>query len=150
MCLQVGLVRVLITLEARGLHNVFQHIAHIAVHLFDVQATRLYIFYDFLGLSRIAGHHQVVACLYFLTYGQVGSSANPVSHHDTVESPFVAQNRCQQVFMSLCICAVYLVIGRHYGPRVALTNGHLKAFQVKFTQCTLTYSLVHFCTSRLL
>ena len=150
MRLQVWLVRILITLEARCLHNVFQHIAHIVVHFLDVQSTCLHVFHNLLGLSRIAGHHQVVACLYFLTYGQVGSSANPVSHHDTVESPFVAQNRCEQVFVALCICPVYLVIGRHYGPRVALTNGHLKAFQVKFTQRTLAYSLVHFCTSRLL
>ena len=149
MCIKVGLA-VLIALETRCLDNIFQHATHVLVHVLHIQTTSLYGIYDILGLSRIARHHQVVASLYLHLCGQVGTFTYPVGHYDTLETPIIAQDSGQHIFVALGIETVNLVICRHDGPRIALTNDNLEALQVELTQGTLRHALVDLRTTVLL
>ena len=132
MCIQVGLA-VLVALETGRLDDILQHAAHVLVHILHIQATSLHSIYDILGLRRIAWRHEVVASLHLHLGGQAITFSNPVSHDDTLETPFIAQDGGQQVFVALSIKTVHPIICRHDGPRIALAHDNLEAFQVELT-----------------
>ena len=107
MCLNVGFVGVFVTLEVGCLHHVFQYSAHVAVYVFHLDGAVLCTLDDVLYLFGVARSEQVVAGSH-LSVGM--ASAGPVGHHDTLESPFVAQDGGEQFFVLLCPRTVQEVI----------------------------------------
>ena len=150
MGLEVGLVGELVTLEAWCADDVFEHIAHIAVHILDVNAPGFHVVDDFLRLCGISRHHQVVARSHFLCHGQVFALTYPVGHHDALKAPLIAQNGGEQILTALCVSAVNLVVGRHKCPRLTPARHHLKAFEIEFAQGALAHALIDPCTVALL
>ena len=142
MGLEVGIVAGGIVAEAGCLHDVLQHTAHVAVDIGDVELAVLHTGDDLLHLLGLSWFHQVVAGMYLADGGQTVADANPVGHHDAFEAPVVAQDLCQQVVVAHRILAVDLVVGRHDGPRLALTDGYLEAAEVDFAGSTLADTLV--------
>ena len=143
MSLEVGLATIFIPLETWSLHDVFQHTAHVAVNVIYVQFARFHRVYYIFYLCRIARHHQVVASSHLLFYRQVFTLTNPVGLDNSLISPVVTQDIGQEIFVALCIDAVYLIICRHNSPWIALAHHHLKALEIKLTQSTLTQTLIH-------
>ena len=133
MSLEVGLATILITFESRSLHDVFKHTTHIAVNILNIQFTRFHRIYNGFNLSRITWHQQIIACCYLLFYRKIFTNTYPVGLNDSLESPVITQDVCQQIFVALSIDTVHLIIRRHDGPRIALTHHHLKALEIKFT-----------------
>ena len=150
MSRQVGFVAELIALEAWCFDNVLQHAAYILVHILDVQAACLDSLHNVLGLSRIARHHEVVACLNLLFCRQLLAFAYPVGHHNALISPLIAQNGGEQVFVALGIDTIDDVIRRHQRPGVRLAYRHLEAFQIEFAQGPLGQSFVNLGARRFL
>ena len=126
-----------------GLFDVCQHVAHVAVHILDVQPPGLHRLHNVFDLGGIARHHQVVAGADLLLGRQLFALAYPVGHHNALESPLVAQDGGQQVFVALGIDTINDIIRRHQRPRLRLADGHLEALQVQLTQGTLADPLVH-------
>ena len=147
---EVGIVRGRVLAEAGCLHDIFQHAAHVAVDISNIEFTALHPFNNLLYLGRLSWLHKVVASLYLGNGGQSFANANPVSHHDTLIAPVVAQNLGQQVVVAHRELAINLVVGCHNGPRVALADGNLEAAQIKLTGCTLADTLVDTGTVSLL
>ena len=102
--------------------------------------------YNILHLCWITWHHQVVASLNFLFQRKVGTLTYPVGLHDSLISPVVAENISKEALVALGINTVYLIIGRHDSPRIALANHHLETLQIQLTESTLAQSLIHLGT----
>ena len=150
MGLEVGSVRGGILVEARGLDDVFEHAAHVAIHILDVELAFFHTLDDLLYLSGLSGLHEVVAGLHFTDGGQTCADANPVGHHDAFKAPVLTQDLRQQVVVAHRELAVHLIIGGHDGPGVALADGNLEATEVELTGGTLRDALVDTGTIRLL
>ena len=110
MSLEVGIVAGGIFVEAGSLDDVFQHAAHVAVDIGDIEFAILHTIDDFLYLCRLSGFHQVVAGMYLADGGQSLTDTNPVSHDNTLEAPVVTQDLRQQVVVTHRELAVDLII----------------------------------------
>ena len=148
--LEVGGVRGRILVETGGLHDIFEHTAHVAIHISHIEFTLFHTFDNLIDLCWLSGFHQIVACMYLANRGKSLADANPVGHHDAFKSPVVAQDLREQVMITHRVLTIHLVIRCHDGPRVALADGNLEAAQVEFTGSTLGDALIHTCTVGLL
>ena len=149
MCVKVGLA-ILIALKTWRLDDILQHATHVLVNILHIQATSLHGLNDVVSLSRITWRHEVVASLHLHFCGQIMTLTYPVSHHNALVAPVVAQNGSQEVFVTLGIESVHLIIRRHDGPWVALAYHNLKAFQVELAKGTLRHALIDLGTGVLL
>ena len=111
MGFHVGLAGVFIALEARRLDDVLQHVAHVAVYIFYVEAPGLDGLDNIFHLCRIAGHQQVVAGGYLALRWQAVALAYPVGHDDAAETPVLTQHAGQQVFVALGKLTINKVVG---------------------------------------
>ena len=143
MGLEIRIVRSGILMEARGLDDVFQHAAHVAVDISDRELAIFHSLNDLLNLCGLSGFHEVVAGMHLSDGLQTLTDAYPVGHHDPFIAPVVAQNLREQVVVAHRVLPVYLIVGGHDSPGVALTDGYLKATEVEFTGGTLRYSFVN-------
>ena len=142
MGLEVGGVRGGILQEARGLDDVLEHAAHVAVDIGNIELAFLHALddlFDLCGLSRL---HEVVACMYLTDGWQALADADPVGHHDALVSPVVTQDFREQVVIAHGVLAVHLVVGCHDGPGIALADGDLKASEIELAGGTLGETLI--------
>ena len=137
MGLEVGTVGGGVFVETRCLDDVFEHAAHVAVDILDIELAALHALDDFLGLGRLSGLHEVVAGLHLSGGGQTFADTDPVGHHDALEAPVVAQDLGEQVVVTHRELAVDLVIRGHDGPGITLADGNLEAAEVEFAGGTL-------------
>ena len=147
---KVGIVRGRILLEAWGLHDILQHATHVTIHIGDVELSALYTLDNLVHLCRLSWLHQIVTGLYLSDGRQTFANTNPVGHHDTLKAPVLAQDLGQQVAVTHRVLTVNLVVRRHHGPRVTLTNGNLETTQIQLAGSTLTHALIYSSTVGLL
>ena len=107
MGFQVRLVGVFIVTEGRCLDEILQDAFHADVEIGLFQGATLHLIYNILDLRFVAWFHQVVACL---NLGSGITQTSPVGHHDTVETPFIAQDGGEQFAVLLCEGPVDAVI----------------------------------------
>ena len=105
--LEVGLVRILITLETWTLLNKVQNTLNIAIQVGLGQFAALHASYDtveLLGLTRlqhvVAGPHLLGTIL----------TAKPVGHHGSLVAPLIAQDSGNKVLALGCVNAVDVVV----------------------------------------
>ena len=107
MSLQVGLVRVFVTLEARGLQNHLQDTAHVAVKHLLVELALLYALKNLGVLLRTSRLQHVVASLH-LSHGIL--TAKPVCHHHTLVAPLIAKSDSLQFLAFAGIGTIQVVV----------------------------------------
>ena len=100
MGLEVGSVRGRIFVEAGRLDDVFEHTAHIAVDILDIELTFLHALDDFFDLGGLSGFHEIVASLYLAGSGKTFADADPIGHHDAFIAPIVAQDLGKQIVVA--------------------------------------------------
>ena len=150
MSLEVGGVRSRIFVETRGLHDIFEHAAHIAIYVGDVEAAVLHTVDDLLYLSRLTGLHQVVAGMHLTGGGQTFADTDPVGHNDTLESPVLTKNLGEQIVVTHRELTIHLVIRGHHCPGIALADGNLEATEIELTGCSLRHTFINRSTIGLL
>ena len=133
MSFQVGLVGEFILAEMRGLDDVVQDIAHIAVDFLHADFTLVDGSHKAFHFNRATRLHQVVAGLGSF-HGAFFHA--PVGHHDAIETPFVTEHGGKQAVFLLRVVAVDFVVRRHHRPRLAFLDGDFKVLEVKFAQGT--------------
>ena len=134
MGLQVRFVGELVTLEVRSADNVSEHVSDVAVQLFLGDRTVLDTRDDAVDLVLVARFHEVVAGL----GGLHGAGlVAPVGHDDAFETPFVPENRGEEVQLLLGVLTVELVVGGHDGPGIGLLHGDLEVLQVDLAESAL-------------
>ena len=69
--------------------------------------------------------------------------AAPVADHHTRESPLLAQNGVQQLFVFRTPAAVHLVVGSHQAPGISLADSHLEGAQVDFVHSAIGDAHIH-------
>jgi len=74
----------------------------------------------------------------------------PVSHHNTIKSPFLTKNSRTQIITSSRPEPVHASISRHHRTRTALFYRNLKTFQINLTQSSLRDHRVRSTSSNLL
>ena len=99
---------------------------------------------SFFYTVRISGCHLDIISGFCLTV--VFSEGPPVCGNQSVKSPFVTENACQEFFMFGSMDAIEQVIRGHDGVWVCLFYNDLKLFQIDFTECSLGYSGVGILT----
>ena len=125
----------------RGLDDVFQDVAHIAVDFFHADFAAVdgsQKAFRFNGSTRL---HQVIA-----RFGGTHSAFfhAPVCHHDAVEAPFVAEHGGEQPMFLLRVVAVDFVIRRHHRPRFAFLDGDFKVLEIELSQSAVADASVVF------
>ena len=97
-------------MEAGRLDDIFEHMAHVAVDILDIELAFLHALDDFFDLGGLTGLHEVVASMYLAGSGKTFADANPVGYHDTLVPPIVAQDLGEQVVVAHGEFAIDLVI----------------------------------------
>ena len=110
MSFQVGFVCGGELMEARCLHDILQHAAHVSVDVGDVERTVLHALHNLVGLLLLPRLQQVVAGMHLIRGLQSLANANPVGHHDALIPPVVAQDLREQVVVSHRVLTVDLVV----------------------------------------
>ena len=136
---QGRLAGVPITLEGGRLQHQLQHAQHVGIELGEGELTAFQGGGQLLGLGRGTGHQQVVAGLQL---GHGVAAAVPVGHHQALETPFLAQQRGQQIVAFGGVRAVHEVVARHHRPGLRLLHRELKPLQVDFAQGPLAHRRV--------
>ena len=107
MGLEIRSIGILISLEMRGLHDVFQHVPDIPVDFRLGKGSFLDGVYDTVDFPLVSGLHQVIAGFGRL-HGVLLTA--PVRHHYSVKAPLVAQCSSQEFLLLLGVLTVELVI----------------------------------------
>ena len=136
MCLQVWLIRILITLIARCLLDELQDTAHVAVEVCLSEFTTLHASHDGVELSLLTWLQHVVACPHL--HSTVLTS-EPVGHHRALITPLVTKNRLHEVLALRGIDPVDIVIRGHHRPRLTFLDGNLEALQVDLAEGALRH-----------
>ena len=71
------------------------------------------------------------------TAGDGRVRAEPVRHHEPVETPLIPQDAVDEVRLFAAVDAVHLVVGRHHGPDAGLLYGGLEGDEVDLPQRAL-------------
>ena len=134
MCLQVGLVRELITLITGALLDEVEDASHVTIKVGLCEFTALHTSHnriELLGLTRLE---------HIVTSPHLNSTVlttEPVGHHGSLVAPLIAEDGLHEVMALRGIDTVHIVIRGHHRPRLALLDGNLETFQVDLTQGTL-------------
>lgn len=76
--------------------------------------------------------------------------AKPITHHETIPTPFLTKNILNQKVMSRAERPIDLVISSHNRPRVTITNSNLERLQRNFAQSSVRNLLIDEEASRFL
>jgi len=137
MGFEVGLVGIIVTGEGVALHHKLQHTLHAEVEERLIQRAVLHGFQNGVVLAFLPRLQHVITC----RDGSHGIfSGIPVGHHQSLESPFIAEDIFGQFAVFAGVFAVHLVVGGHHAPGLSLLDGYLEAFQIKLAQGALRQS----------
>ena len=117
-------------MEAWGLDDILEHATDITVYIGHAELTLVYALDNLVYLSWLTGFHKVVSGVNLSYCGQSLANANPVGHHDSLESPVIAKNLSKQVVITHRVLTINLIIRSHDGPGVTLADGNLKATEI--------------------
>ena len=134
MSLQVGLVRILITLIAWTLLDEVEDALHVTVEIGLSEFAALHSSHDRVELFLLTRLQHVVACRHL--HGTV-LAPEPVGHNRSLIAPLVAEDGLYEFLALRSIDAVDIVIGGHHRPGLALLDGNLETLEVDLTEGTL-------------
>ena len=122
-----------------ALDHKLQHTLHAAVEECQIQCTVLYGFQNSFILAVLPRLKHVVSCY---DGGHGIFSGIPVGHHQSLESPFVAEDVFCQFAVLAGIFAVHLIVGGHHAPGLRLFDSNLEALQIQLAQGALCQARV--------
>ena len=133
MSLKVGLVAVLVSLEARSADDVLKDAAHVAVEVLHVEFAGIGIVDDLMILAGTTWLEHVVAGVH-LSCGIL--TTEPVGHDYALVAPVATQDGLDEVFALGGVGAIDLVVGGHDGPGVGLIDGDLEWLEIDLADGT--------------
>ena len=126
----------------------FQHSAHDFIEFFFGEFAVFNRFDDVLvGKSARIGHFQVKPRLYALNAVVRGV---PVAYHNSLESPFVAQNIGKKTLVVGSVFAVHAVVRTHYRPRLGFLHRAFECGHIYLAQGAFVHDRVYGHAARFL